>query len=158
MHVHFEDPPHHGDVHFRPYAQLFLEVVSKKFEVVVFTASQPAYADKVIDALDHGGNLISYRLYRQHCTELCGAFFKELGRLGRPVSQCILIDNSPISVACNPDNGILIRSWYGDPGDRELVEVLQILENAAQSYVDFGKYLSSRYGLLEFFSALRSGH
>ena len=30
--------------------------------------------------------------------------FEELPLLGRPMSQCILVDNSPISVACNADS------------------------------------------------------
>lgn len=155
--VHFEEAPHIGHVYFRPFAKLFLEVMSGKFEITVFTASQRAYADKVLDAMDPGRELITHRLYRQHCTEHRGAFFKELGLLGRPVSQCILVDNSPISVACNANNSILIRSWYGEPADRELVELMQILEQAL-NYADFGRYLESRYGLREFFSALQANH
>merc|ERR1712151_121327 len=82
--VDFEDVQAHGSVAFRPFARFFLEMVAKEFEVVVFTASQQFYADKVCNALDPTGQFIHYRLYRQHCTELRGAFFKELGLLGRP--------------------------------------------------------------------------
>lgn len=98
-----------GRVHFRPFVQIFLEVVSRTFEVVVFTASQQSYADQVIDALDPARALISHRLYRQHCTEFRGAYFKELGLLGRPLSQCVLVDNSPISVACAM---LRMASWF----------------------------------------------
>lgn len=152
MYVHFEDAPHEGSVRWRPFAQLFLSVVAKRFEVVVFTASDQAYADQVIDQLDPNG-FIKYRLYRQHCTQVRGAFFKECGLLGRPLSRCILVDNSPISVACNADNGILIKSWYGDAFDRELIDLLPILDDAT-AYPDVTKYFAARYGLREFFEGL----
>lgn len=144
-----------GNVHFRPFVHFFLKVASKAFELVVFTASQQSYADKVIDALDPTGAFISHRLYRQHCTELRGAFFKELPLLGRPMSQCILVDNSPISVACNADNGVLCRSWYGERQDQELMELLAILQDLRAQGGDVGKHLARRYGLSEFFGTLR---
>jgi len=139
----------------------FLEAASKAFELVVFTASQQSYADKVINALDPAGTMIEHRLYRQHCTEFRGAFFKELGLMGRPLHQCILVDNSPISVACNADNSVLIRSWYGDQNDQELCDLLSIFKKM-QLYGggDCGRYLASRYGLRDFFEGLRetAGH
>mmetsp|Transcript_44519 Transcript_44519/g.123240 ORF Transcript_44519/g.123240 Transcript_44519/m.123240 type:complete len:539 (-) Transcript_44519:185-1801(-) len=155
--VEFEDGPSIGSVGFRPYVNFFLEVAAESFEIAVFTASQQKYADKVIDALDPWGRYITHRLYRQHCTEAHGAFFKELGLLGRPLSQCILVDNSPISVACNADNGIIIKSWYGDRNDKELIDLLGILQDVQVVGGDVSKYLQARYGLTEFFEALRDG-
>jgi len=155
--VEFDDIPSYGGVAFRPFVQFFLEVAAKSFEIVVFTASQQAYADKVINALDPTGAHIHHRLYRQHCTELRGAFFKELGLLGRPLSQCILVDNSPISVACNADNSVLIRSWYGERNDQELMELLAVLQDLQVYGGDADRYLNHRYGLREFFHAMREG-
>lgn len=153
MYVQFEDSPTEGSVRWRPFAQVFLSVVSRRFEVVVFTASDQSYADQVINKLDPNG-YITHRLYRRHCTHYRGAFFKECGLVGRPLSRSILVDNSPISVACNADNGILIKSWYGDPYDRELIDLVPILEEAI-SHRDVSQYLASRYGLGSFFEAIR---
>jgi CTD small phosphatase-like protein 2 len=142
---------------FRPFVQYFLEVVARSFDIVVFTASQQAYADKVIDALDPHGRMIKHRLYRQHCTERHGAYFKELGPLGRPLSHCILVDNSPISLACNADNGILIKSWYGESSDEELLQLLGVLQELRRSPGgDCRTYLSGRYGLRRLFASLRA--
>lgn len=155
--IEFEVTPAYGNVYFRPFVHLFLEVAARSFEIVVFTASQQAYADKVINALDPEGVYIKHRLYRQHCTEVRGAFFKELGPLGRPLGQCLLVDNSPISVACNADHGILIQSWYGDRNDRELVDLLAVLQDLQLHGGEVDRYLASRYGLREFFEAMRQG-
>merc|ERR1712113_709433 len=155
--VQFDDTGKFGHVYFRPFVQFFLEVAAKSFELVVFTASQQSYADKVINTLDPTGTLISHRLYRQHCTELRGAYFKELGLLGRPLSRCLLVDNSAISVACNPDNGVMIRSWYSDRDDRELVELIELLQDLLKANCDVGTFLSARYGLHKFFQGLRDG-
>jgi len=153
--IEFEATLAYGSVSFRPFVKLFLEVAAKAFEITVFTASQQTYADKVINALDPTGAYISHRLYRQHCTEVRGAFFKELGLLGRPLAQCILVDNSPISVACNPDHGVLISSWYGDRNDRELMDLLGLLQDVRAHQGGTDKYLAERYGLREFFQTLR---
>ncbi|CAJ1410255.1 unnamed protein product [Effrenium voratum] len=156
--VEFDESIGIGRVYFRPFVQLFLEVISRSFDVVVFTASQQAYADQVINALDPSGSLISHRLYRQHCTEFCGAYFKELSLLGRPLSKCILVDNSPISVACNAHNGVLIRSWYGDLQDQELLALLEVLEDMRKYSRQggcFDRYLAQRYGLYDFFQAIQ---
>eukprot|EP00931_Biecheleriopsis_adriatica_P061417 TRINITY_DN36927_c0_g1_i1.p1 TRINITY_DN36927_c0_g1~~TRINITY_DN36927_c0_g1_i1.p1 ORF type:complete len:564 (-),score=92.50 TRINITY_DN36927_c0_g1_i1:71-1606(-) len=157
--VEFDDGAGTGRVFFRPYVNLFLQVAAVNFELVVFTASQQSYADQVINALDPTGTFISGRLYRQHCTEYRGAYFKELGLLGRPLSKTVLVDNSPISVACNQDLGILIRSWYGDLQDQELLSLLSLMEDMRMRAPkehggNFDRYLESRYGLREFFQAL----
>jgi len=155
--IEFDATPAYGNVSFRPFVQCFLETAAKSFEIVVFTASQQSYADKVINALDPTGAHIKHRLYRQHCTECRGAFFKELGLLGRPMARCLLVDNSPISVACNADHGVLIQSWYGDRSDRELMDLLALLEELQAHGGGVDQYLAGRYGLHEFFRALRQG-
>mmetsp|Transcript_12188 Transcript_12188/g.23032 ORF Transcript_12188/g.23032 Transcript_12188/m.23032 type:complete len:376 (-) Transcript_12188:79-1206(-) len=129
-----------GRVHFRPFAQIFLEVISRSFEVVIFTASQQCYADQVIDALDPTGAFVSHRLYRQHCTEFHGAYFKELALLGRSAAKCLLIDNSPIAVACNVTNSVLIRSWYGDIRDQELLALLDVVEDMRRDQSRGGRF------------------
>ncbi|CAE7861333.1 Ctdspl2 [Symbiodinium sp. KB8] len=133
LQVEFDDVVGSGRVYYRPFAQIFLEVISRTFEVVIFTASQQSYADQVIDALDPNRAFVAHRLYRQHCTEFHGAYFKELGLLGRSLSKCVLIDNSPVSVACNAENSVLIRSWYGDLADQELLALREVLEDMRHS-------------------------
>jgi len=46
----------------RPHLDTFLETVAAKFEIVVFTASQRVYAERLLDILDPHHRLIHHRL------------------------------------------------------------------------------------------------
>jgi CTD small phosphatase-like protein 2 len=54
-------------INVRPWAVECLREANKKYQVVVFTASHKFYADVVLDWLDPTGELVHYRLYRDHC-------------------------------------------------------------------------------------------
>eukprot|EP00927_Polykrikos_kofoidii_P039815 TRINITY_DN34123_c0_g1_i1.p1 TRINITY_DN34123_c0_g1~~TRINITY_DN34123_c0_g1_i1.p1 ORF type:complete len:399 (-),score=45.27 TRINITY_DN34123_c0_g1_i1:219-1415(-) len=153
--VKFEESSAVGYVYVRPFARLFLDIVARLFEVVVFTASSRGYADQVLDNLDPDGTCIAARLYRQHCTEVQGAYLKDVRRLGRPVSRIVLVDNSPVSLTLCPDNGIIVKGWHAEKGeDSELMDLLLVLHQLAQSRSP-EVFLKHRYGLDEFFQAIR---
>jgi len=94
--------------------------MSSKFELVVFTAGMEDYADWVLDQIDEN-KLISFWLYRQHAKkDSNGHFIKDLSKLGRDISKVIIIDNVAENFKNTPDNGILIKSWFGDTDDNAL--------------------------------------
>jgi RNA polymerase II subunit A small phosphatase-like protein len=59
------------------------------------------------------------------------AFVKDLSKLGRPMKDVIIVDNSPIAFMLQPENAIPILSWYDNMGDRELPRVATLLEKLA---------------------------
>jgi CTD small phosphatase-like protein 2 len=154
--IHFSDGAVKGAIRFRPNTKVFLEVVSNLFEVVVFTASTQAYADTVLDALDPERTWIHHRLYRNSCTlSPAGGYFKDLSLLGRPLSRVVLVDNSPTSLAMQPDNGIPVSTWRDDPQDREMMELLTVLHGLRQTNTDVRDALRTKYGLGVFLRRLR---
>ncbi|XP_052477982.1 uncharacterized protein LOC105775972 [Gossypium raimondii] len=112
----------------RPGVDEFLEIISKKYEVVVFTAGHKAYASKVIDTLDPKG-LISHRFYRDSCKQVRGKFIKDLSEIGRDLRKTVIVDDNPKSYSLQPENGIPIKPFYGDElWDRELMKLAGFFE------------------------------
>jgi len=56
--VCFQGKDYDVQVVIRPHVRHFLQVLSRDFEIVIFTASQKVYADRVIDFLDPQGVLV----------------------------------------------------------------------------------------------------
>ena len=120
-----------GEFYIRPFAQEFLVDLSAYFEIVIFTAAIKSYADWIIDRLDLE-NCISHRLYRCSTKQQKGVFIKDLSRLGRDLSKTIIVDNNPDNFQYQNDNGICIKSWYNDPNDNALKELMKVLKFVAR--------------------------
>lgn len=86
----------------RPYLQTFLEKVAEMFEIMIFTASQSTYAEKLLDILDPESKLISKRAYRESCLFSDGTYTKDLTVLGVDLAKVAIIDNSPQVISPHP--------------------------------------------------------
>lgn len=53
-------------------------------------------------------------------------------RLGRPMKDIIIIDNSPSSYSFTPENGMPILSWYEEKNDTKLYELIPVLKLMSQ--------------------------
>jgi len=127
--VHYDEAG--GQFFLRPYSQEFIIRMAEMFEVVIFTAAVKEYADWILDRLD-STNCISHRLYRCSTSQSNGVYIKDLQKLGRELSKVLIVDNSPENFQLQPENGIYIKSWYDDPNDRALEELVKVLEFVAE--------------------------
>ena len=125
--IELEDELHDIHVLVRPGVKEFLEHMGKIYEVVIFTASVSKYADPLLDIIDKENNC-KFRLFREHCTAINTCYVKEIKKLGRELKDVIIVDNSPMSYALNPENGLPIITWFDDKEDRELYNISSILE------------------------------
>ncbi|GMI93510.1 hypothetical protein like AT5G45700 [Hibiscus trionum] len=112
----------------RPGVDFFLEEISKKHEVVVFTAALKQYASQVLDKLDPHGRFISHRLYRDSCKEVNGKFVKDLSEMGRNLGRVVIVDDNPNAYSLQPENAVPIRPFVEDSEDMELDKLLRFFE------------------------------
>jgi len=116
----------------RPGCDTFLRKAAENYELVIFTASLEPYCRAVMRIIDPAG-LVKHQLHRTHCTLHEGLYVKDLSRLGRSIKDCILLDNNPDCYLLQPRNAIPINSWYDDMKDRDLEDVLNLLQVIAES-------------------------
>ncbi|OMJ77614.1 hypothetical protein SteCoe_22738 [Stentor coeruleus] len=115
-------------INIRPYALECLTLLSKNYEIVVFTASHKCYADAVLDFLDPHHELIHHRMYRENCVNVDGIYIKDLRVItNRELENIVIVDNAAYCFAYQLENGIPIVSWYNDKNDTELVDLAHYL-------------------------------
>ena len=92
--------------------------------------------------LDKKGNLFRSRYFRQHCTLHYGSYTKDLSAISTDLSSIFILDNSPGAYKDYPHNAIPIKSWFSDPNDTALLNLLPILD--ALRYVSDVRSVLSR--------------
>nr|XP_046177817.1 CTD small phosphatase-like protein isoform X3 [Oncorhynchus gorbuscha] len=121
----------------RPHVDEFLQKMGELFECVLFTASLAKYADPVADLLDQWG-VFRARLFRESCVFHRGNYVKDLSRLGRELSNVIILDNSPASYIFHPENAVPVQSWFDDLSDTELQDLLPFFEGLSREEEVYG--------------------
>ncbi|BHF64416.1 hypothetical protein SprV_0200741900 [Sparganum proliferum] len=136
--VDIENIQHEVLVCKRPHLETFIETVGPLFECVMFTASLSKYADPVCDRIDPMGHF-KHRLFREACLCFKNNYIKHLEVLGRDIDQICIIDNSPISFYFHRQNALQIVSWFDDPCDTALLDLIPYLKGlaAAPSVINY---------------------
>jgi len=140
--VEIEGNVHNVYVLVRPGAAEFLDACARHYEVVLFTASLSKYADPLLDTLDKK-ETIDARLFRESCVQIGYSYVKDLTKLGRKMEDIMIVDNSPQSYRFQPQNAIPITSWFDDPNDTELFDILPCLETTLVTTPDVRNVLDA---------------
>ena len=111
----------------RPYLEKFLEEMNLIYDIIIFTASLPEYAEPLLDIIDKN-KVIKYILNRSHCRHYKNIYIKDLKVINRDLKDMIIIDNNPESYLMNKENAIPIITWEDDIHDNELIKLIPVLK------------------------------
>ncbi|GIL69636.1 hypothetical protein Vretimale_10282 [Volvox reticuliferus] len=136
----------------RPGLREFLEELASFAEVVIFTAGLEDYAKPIVDALDPKRNLFAHRIYREGTlrTEYYQCV-KDMARVGRDLRRTVLVDDTPLAFLHQPDNGVPVLGFRGDPDDRLLQEAVLPLMQVLSKEADVRRVLQRRFDMTTWF-------
>jgi CTD small phosphatase-like protein 2 len=144
----------------------FLDKLSRKFQLVIFTASRQDYADIIINRIDPENKFISHRLYRQHCDLVDGQLanarkdfhVKSLKIVANHKKEDLLIiDNLVYSYAFDLENGIPIKPYINGKNDFELEYLAEALADL-KSFMDSRTYIRDKLKLEELYNYLSNAY
>lgn len=120
-------------INIRPFCIEFLKLMSDYYDVFIFTASSPNYANTIINYIDPMGKYINGILTRSNCMETKNGFFiKDLRIIkNRELKNMIIVDNLAHSFGFQIENGIPILEWHNDVKDCELKYLCDYLIEAS---------------------------
>lgn len=115
-------------VYKRPHVDFFLQTVAQWYDLVVFTASMEVYGKAVCDHLDPSKVTFKRRYYRQDCRMEYHSYTKDLNTVNNDLSSVFILDNSPGAYRHYVENAVPIKSWFSDPHDTCLLNLLPMLD------------------------------
>ncbi|TNM87794.1 CTD small phosphatase-like protein 2-B isoform X1 [Takifugu flavidus] len=139
----FQDHQYKVYMKLRPHVKEFLQSVAKNYELFVYTCAKREYAEKILNILDPQRKVFRHRLYQEDCICVLGHYIKDLSILGRDLTKTVVLDNMPHTYPYHLLNTIPIKSWTGEPEDRELQKLVPTLERLTAAE-DFREVLKKR--------------
>ena len=141
-----------GISRIRPYLFQFLNLVKNYYELIIFTAAKSDYADPILDVIERKkGTYFTYRLYRESCSIINNYYVKDIGKFGRDLRKCIIVDNMSQNFRLQKENGILISSFWGDDiNDKALLYLGRILVSIGMEMVEKNYMIDIRDELVKY--------
>lgn len=123
----------------RPFADQFFKEISHYYEIVLFSDDVFPVA---LDISIKWNLPVTGVLHRDFCKKKRNHYVKDLSKLGRKLERVLIIDHDPAAFQWQPENGILIKPFEGDPSDTELADLLDFLKAAATTNGDIRSFVS----------------
>ena len=135
-----------NEIILRPGLYEFLDSLMKlKCELIIFTSSKKQKADEYINKIEKNKKYFNKILYRDYCTLIGAAYVKDISKLGRDLSKTIIIDNDLGCFYLQQENGILIKSFNWEKDDKNLFNLLNILQKIIKSPFNDIRYELDKY-------------
>jgi len=122
----------------RPHADQFLQELSRYFELVIWSDDNFPVAQ---DVIAKWAIPVTGVLHREFCKRRRYGYIKDISRLGRRADKMIILDHDRVAFSLQPDNGVLVREFTGDPDDHELLYLLDFLKAAGSDAGDVRSFI-----------------
>eukprot|EP01065_Artemidia_motanka_P051085 TRINITY_DN8896_c2_g1_i2.p2 TRINITY_DN8896_c2_g1~~TRINITY_DN8896_c2_g1_i2.p2 ORF type:complete len:393 (+),score=121.81 TRINITY_DN8896_c2_g1_i2:340-1518(+) len=136
--VHFRN----GPVHYRPHLGELLDALKHTCEVVLWTASTAACAQRIMGQLDPRNDRFHHRVFRTDRWFKGLPYQKNLRALGRDLRRCVIVENSVDCVSQSSANAVIVKDYFGGQDDQALAGLKKLLLDMAASDVSVQEYLS----------------
>lgn len=123
----------------RPHADQFFKEIVHYYEIVIFSDDVFPVA---LDIITKWNLPVTGVLHRDFCKKKRSHYVKDLSKLGRKMDRMLMIDHDPEAYRLQPENGVQIRPFEGDPNDSELLDLLDFLKAASTSNMDLRQYVA----------------
>ena len=114
----------------RPGADDFFKEMVYFYEIVLWSDDSFPIAQ---DICSHWKLPVVGVLHRDQCNKFNGHYVKDLSRLGRSLERVLAVDHDQAAFSMQPENGILISEFNGNPTDTDLKALAGFLKTAALS-------------------------
>ena len=119
-------------VYVRPYARELINLFAEKFSFAIWSAGSPLYVEAIAEFLLDKDLKPVFIWDREMCSEKGSVFSfqkfltKDLNRMkefGFDLSSTLIIEDDPIKISKFKNNAIIVRQYFGDNNDRELIQL-----------------------------------
>ena len=113
----------------RPGLLSFLNTLKPIYELISFTNESKEYSDSLLQEIETNKKYFDYNLYKEHNTLKDNKLVKDISKIGRDMKKIIIVDKSSDNIKSTPQNGILIKPYYGEinKNDTVLFELKKLL-------------------------------
>ena len=113
----------------RPGLLSFLNTLKSAYELISFTNESKEYSDQLLAEIESSRKYFDYNLYREHNVLVNNKLVKDISKIGRDMKKIIIVDKLSDNIKSTPQNGILIKPYYGESNrnDTVLFELKKLL-------------------------------
>ena len=121
-----------GVIQLRPWLNEFLSEIKPYYEIIAFSNGDKKYTELILNAIDKNKIFFDNKLNRNNCIIMNNDFVKDISILKKDINKIIIVDNLVQNYRLHLENGINIKSFYGEINDKILLELKKILIKIAK--------------------------
>ena len=105
----------------RPGLLSFLNTLKPIYELISFTNEPKDYSEQLLKEIESTRKYFDYNLYRDHNVLVGNNLVKDISKIGRDMKKIIIVDKLIDNIKSTPQNGILIKPYYGETNKNDIV-------------------------------------